>query len=828
MEKNLYRGEWIDASELSAKMDNLNEIVSADLSTKMDLDRLLYSCQQLSLALKDNKFPELEQSLLENNISKIDADKTLLLIADFLSRDYLEQKIINEFGTLFPFDVNRSDMRKDIFEGFAPLGVLLHIVPANAPTVAPLSMIEGLLSGNINVLKNTARNGNFAQLLLKRLIDLSPDNFLASFIYAFEVSSKDEEIMSKLYANADAIAAWGGEESVKSIKEVASSNTKIIDWGHRISFSYVTNAMKHSDADLEQIAHDICIVNQQACSSPQCLYLETEDFAELKDFAKYFAPILDKVSKLYPFPEVSQNEWGEITTVTSLSKTGAALDESDAIVSIDMDWRILIDSRSSLMPSPLYRTIWVKPLPKNKIVATLHPLRAYLQSVGLVCTGKELPFLSKDLVQAGCNRICRPGHMLDSYAGEPHDGVYALRRYTRKVSAHVGAIASGIATFADFEEKFLDIDRDAPVLAKKGFVKHEVDPEYKELFFRSGGSSGKPKLSYYSYLDYSMQMYAAAEGLYAAGLDPKTDIAMNLFYAGSMYGSFLSFWSILEHMKCKQLPMTAIDDFDFDMEVIRNEGVNTLFSLPSYIFQLFDAKKKELKEYGGIKKIFCGGEPISDSITKHFKEEFGVEIMKSVIYGSNDGGPIGYSCPDCEPGTFHLMESIQEMEIFDLDKDEPAKENSAGRILLTPRHRHGQKLVRYEIGDLGMWVDDCSCGRKSKKFKLMGKYGDVFKMGPNFNYNQFTKVLSEDLNYSFELQLKLSMQGTKHHLLFLMDKESGLSEDDVKKAIYKEIPELADFINVYKFGKLECQFIDNDGFERIESSGKLRRIIDER
>ena len=173
MRKHLFRGEWIEEKNLIGSLENINDNISLDLAEKMDLDILIYSCERLSRGMLLGKFSELKQALLDNDISDIDAEKTIKIIADFIARNNLEEKIKREFGTLFPFDIRRIDMRQDIFEGFAPLGVLLHIVPANSPTVAPLSVIEGLLSGNINILKNTSRNGDFAQLFLKKLIDLS-------------------------------------------------------------------------------------------------------------------------------------------------------------------------------------------------------------------------------------------------------------------------------------------------------------------------------------------------------------------------------------------------------------------------------------------------------------------------------------------------------------------------------------------------------------------------------------------------------------------------------------------------------------------------------
>jgi len=73
---------------------------------------------------------------------------------------------------------------------------------------------------------------------------------------------------------ADVISAWGNEESLKSIKELAPTNARIVEWGHKISFSYITQTMSENEEMFSALAKEICINNQLACSSPQCVYLE--------------------------------------------------------------------------------------------------------------------------------------------------------------------------------------------------------------------------------------------------------------------------------------------------------------------------------------------------------------------------------------------------------------------------------------------------------------------------------------------------------------------------------------------------------------------------
>ena len=80
------------------------------------------------------------------------------------------------------------------------------------------------------------------------------------------------------------------------------------------------------------------------------------------------------------------------------------------------------------------------------------------------------------------------------------------------------------------------------------------------LVVRSGGSSGQVAYSTFRWADYHEQMAVTAHGLVAAGLEPARDRVMNLFAAGYLYGSFISFWTILEHLRVRQYPMAMVPE----------------------------------------------------------------------------------------------------------------------------------------------------------------------------------------------------------------------------------------------------------------------------
>jgi len=831
IKEHLWRGNWISTKELEEKIGSVGKVIAPDLKLRLHPEVLLRACASYREQLMQGDNEELIRSLTDAGNTVEKAAETIEEIVAFLDPAFLDQKLKRELGSSNPFVLHRNDFAGDAFESWAPLGILVHVVPGNAPTVAPLSIVEGLMSGNINILKNSSKNGNFPQLVLKGILDADPEGSLNAFVYAFQIQSSRKDLLSSLFNIAHGIAAWGGEEAVASVEKMAPAGVRIIDWGHRISFSYVSNRMQNDIPSLENIAYDICVIEQQACSSPQCLYLETDDKDELMAFANSFAKVLDKVSRTFPLAEMSISEMAEITNISQVTKLGASLGESDVIESPDKSWRILIDFKSGLRPSPLYRTIWVKPLPKDNIVSILRPLRSYLQTAGLACTLDELGEISTALVQAGVTRIKRPGHMLEGYPGEPHDGVYALQRYCRRVCLQLGKLTDGLSSFDDLLEQPKPFLPDGtPVIHKEDYIKKKVADEFSELFFKSGGTSGKPKMAVYTYEDYHRQMFAASEALFAAGLDPASDRCMNLFFSGELYGGFISFWSILEGMGATQFPMTAISDYATVAKTIIENRVDTLLGMPFYFSQLFDACEKELKEYGGVKKIFYGGEHMSPTMVEHYKKEFGIAVVKSAIYGSNDAGPLGYSCTHCEGSVHHVMSRTQYLEIFKIDEDKPVDKGETGRLIFTSLARKGQDLFRYEIGDLGRWVEEpCACGRKSPRFELLGRFGDIFKMGPLFNYNEFRMILDTKLGYANELQLILdTTKAEKQMIAVRINKDAGLNSKQVYDALVNNYHYLYDMIVNDDLIELNVELIEASEFTKIESSGKLHKIIDKR
>ena len=88
--------------------------------------------------------------------------------------------------------------------------------------------------------------------------------------------------------------------------------------------------------------------------------------------------------------------------------------------------------------SPMFGNCLVKRLPEGRVFGCLRRHKGYLQTAGLICREDRRPALMNLWASSGVGRITRAGTMSSPFAGEAHDGEYALRRYVRFVSQEQG------------------------------------------------------------------------------------------------------------------------------------------------------------------------------------------------------------------------------------------------------------------------------------------------------------------------------------------------------------------------------------------------------
>jgi hypothetical protein len=423
---NLYRGEPVSKEQFIHKLVELNSTIERDLQLEPLMPQIVIEAAHTLSKEIDQQ--EVICQLDAMGIPKWAAEEYVKVTIDSLDRKQLQNKIDMELGEN-PFIWKR--VGEQIEEREQPLGVILHIGAGNALGLSAFSVLEGLLTGNINILKLPEQEGGISTKLLLRLIQIEPR--LMPYIYVLDVSSKEKEIINQLIEIVNAVVVWGSDDAIRTIRQLTPPNLPVIEWGHRLSFAYFTNN-KNMEKDLELLAKEVCLTDQLYCSSPQCIFFETDNIPALEEFADKFACYLETATASYPVKERPIDVQAQITLMHELVHMEEILKEKRLITDSNKRFSVMVDYNTALKASPLFRNIWVMKIQRDKLFKLLRTHKGYLQTVGLSCRDDEYEELSQILYSAGINRITACGAMSANYSGEPHDGVYALQRYIRKVN----------------------------------------------------------------------------------------------------------------------------------------------------------------------------------------------------------------------------------------------------------------------------------------------------------------------------------------------------------------------------------------------------------
>lgn len=829
----LWQGTSVSREEVLTSFKNFTDTYSSYDSALWDPHLWIQIFDSLSKALNDSSS---NASLrFEKNINRLTPELKLEYeaargeLVSFLEGSSLKKKVSRELGGERLRDFHRRDMKSPIFEGWLPLGVLFHITPGNALSLPFLTFVEGLLAGNLNIVKANTNSFDFFNLVLDLLIDLHPKaKGILPFCILLNVDASDSTILDAIYPNCDGVSAWGSESSLEKIYSKVPPHCRWIPWGHKISFQFIAKERSHDFKLVSKVVDDVCMFDQQACSSPQILYIEDADTELLNVWGQKIQSELLTRSPMKNLP--SDPEEAEKQKTKALLLAHSAFEKSQGRSEATFYGDVWVDPDPTPKASPLYRTLWVKPLSLKNFKTMLLPMRRYLQTVGLASVTNRIAEVTRALVRVGADRIRPIGRMHDGYPGEAHDGVYALTRFMRRASFEGDESFENVFTLNEIAPREMSgssLEINSKILKKEDWSNSLFSEEDKDLFFKSGGSSGAFKVSLFSYEDYHLLMKQASKGLMAAGLDPKSDKCMNLFYGGALYGGFLSFFTILEFLEAKQFPMIAYPDYTFVADTILEHKVNVLLGMPSYFFSLFEHEADKMRK-AKIDKIYYGGEALSKAQRESLKKDFGVKVVRSATYGSVDLGPLGYQCLETEGGVHHLHSDVLDLNILKMDSDEPTT-SETGRLIFRSKVRSSLSQP-YEIGDLGRWIEKpCNCGRTDPLFELQGRMGDIFRVGGSFiNYQKIEKIIRDDFAYNGELQLRISKNEWRDVLsVFLDSSKISKSKELLETCILEHYPDLRELVNE-KVVQLKVEFCTHDTFLTTSQSGKLRHIVDTR
>lgn len=422
----LFEGKLLQDDKLDEVLERLWESCLSAIINREDIaESVMYACERVATKLRNGQYDSIVQQLLsKGTITKKQFDEAVSLF----DRNNLKLKYDVELERY------RREVESDLCAGktkyVKPLGILFHIAAGNAEGLPFYSVLEGLLSGNVNILKLPSMDDGLSILLLYEIIKEEPA--LAPYVCVLDVSSNNMEIMRKVATMADGIVVWGGDAAIQAVRTYAEPNTQIISWGHKLSFAYVTEEVLTNlqmQQELYALARHMCDTKQVLCSSCQGIYIDSNDRQVLEAVGNKYFEILKEVSMNYPKEPIGVR--GKLSITLYNEELENSLGEKTILR--DGGVSVIINTDSKLELAHMFRNCWVKPLLRNDIVRVLKENKGYLQTVGLICKDEDRELLVKELIKAGVVQITHGGNMSEVIPGGTHDGEYPLRRYCKIV-----------------------------------------------------------------------------------------------------------------------------------------------------------------------------------------------------------------------------------------------------------------------------------------------------------------------------------------------------------------------------------------------------------
>jgi hypothetical protein len=194
---NLINGKLLnDEKAWEIESDLYPRICETLSKPALDIETVISACDEFVNGLNFEDYAELFSEL---GISKEAAEAYIIRGKNEFCGKALNSRLSRELGD------NRESIR--------PLGVLLHIAAGNADGLPVFSILEGLLTGNINLLKLPSAVDKITIPLLLKIFEIAPS--LAEYVYVFDFSSKEITKTESLIRYADAVIVWGGDTAFR-------------------------------------------------------------------------------------------------------------------------------------------------------------------------------------------------------------------------------------------------------------------------------------------------------------------------------------------------------------------------------------------------------------------------------------------------------------------------------------------------------------------------------------------------------------------------------------------------------------------------------------
>ena len=156
-------------------------------------------------------------------------------------------------------------------------GLIFHITPSNVPINFAYSLISGLITGNVNIVKISSKDFPQVNLLCDLINDLLQKyELIKNYIHIVKYDNNEIDLTKYFSILCDIRIIWGGDDTISNIRKcVLSAKAFDVTFRDRYSFCIINSDEYVKSNNYINIAkdfyNDTYLFDQNACSSPHLI-----------------------------------------------------------------------------------------------------------------------------------------------------------------------------------------------------------------------------------------------------------------------------------------------------------------------------------------------------------------------------------------------------------------------------------------------------------------------------------------------------------------------------------------------------------------------------
>ncbi len=328
-----------------------------------------------------------------------------------MARDWTQERLtellereLRDPGVLDGF--RRLDGDRRVHASGPPL--TFHIGAGTVPGVSVTSMVRALLVKSAVLLKPGLSDVVLPVLFAEALAEEAPELSDAMAVTYWPGGASPLEDLA--LQRAEAVVAYGGDETIKSLRVRTPVTARFIAYHHRLSVGLVGREALTSERAprvARMVARAVSMFDQRGCVSPHAIYVEEGGAVDPARWAALLASAMADLEVELPGGYLTASEASAVHQARGSAELREAAGRGVRVFRGDESfWTVILEDEVGFTPSCLNRVVSVFPTPDLcGVTGSLGVIRRHLQTVAVEGAEDRLTTLAEALFRAGATRV---------------------------------------------------------------------------------------------------------------------------------------------------------------------------------------------------------------------------------------------------------------------------------------------------------------------------------------------------------------------------------------------------------------------------------------